>query len=157
MFLVKKPSCLSVNEESEVNIHPQHSGAHLYLGGWQELSYVLMCYLLLLGALLVCFDPGLLLSGRRTSSFQCWGCWSTSEPRLMQKGPLHLQHWWQGSCLSWRVKGTAAIANRELWQKHGTEHLGPWKQWKSACSVGSRQFLPLNWQGAHRWQKLQTD
>lgn len=110
-----------------------------------------------MGALLVCFDPGFLLSGRRTSSFQCWGCWSTSEPRLMQKGPLHLQHWWQGSCLSWRVKGTAAIANRELWQKHGTEHLGPWKQWKSACSVGSRQFLPLNWQGAHRWQKLQTD
>ena len=57
-------------------------------------------------------DTTLWPSARRTSSFQCWDCWSTSEPQLMQKGPLDLQHWLLGSCLSWRVKGPAAIANR---------------------------------------------
>lgn len=85
-----------------------------------------------------CFDTTLLPSGRRTSSFQCWDCWSMNEPQLMQKGPLDLQRWLQESCLSWRVKGTAAIANRELWQKHGIECLDPRKQREAICFMSDK-------------------
>ena len=59
----------------------------------------------------------------------------------MQKGPLALRHWLQGSCPSWRVKGMAAITNTELWQKPGVENLGPRKRRQGTC-VTSDEAVP---------------